>query len=230
MFDELLKIHLSYKERQLISSKDLEEQLLSKLLETWKGFVSRLPQAFEPAIAIPALEEFARLGFDRFNEYGEPLIADTEFRITTEFEEGMNSPGILWDRLTILNCKYLFTAPDSVHHKPALHKNLGNVMAELKSVMKALSHALPARNILLAKEATNRQHAIVPLGESLWALQMSNIAMWINQDLLYTVSAEDVDTQRLRDYITFFSKANRIRNTAIESIELFYSQQMQRKQ
>ena len=173
MFDELLKIHLSYKERQLISSKDLEEQLLSKLLETWKGFVSRLPQAFEPAIAIPALEEFARLGFDRFNEYGEPLIADTEFRITTEFEEGMNSPGILWDRLTILNCKYLFTAPDSVHHKPALHKNLGNVMAELKSVMKALSHALPARNILLAKEATNRQHAIVPLGESLWALQMS---------------------------------------------------------
>jgi hypothetical protein len=94
--------------------------------------------------------------------------------------------------------------------------------------MKALALAKPARNILLAKEATDRQREAVPLEESLWQLQMSNIAMWINQDLLYTVSAEDVEPQRLRDYITFFSRANRIRNTAIEHVEIYYSMKMQR--
>ncbi len=213
----------------MISSSQLEEQMLTRLFESWRVFVSELQVQFEPATAIPLLEKYAIDGFDQFKSFGEHLIQNCEFRKSSELELGMNSPGILWDRLTILNCKLLFTGPDSIHHKPSLHKNLGNVSIELKSVMQALNHSHPARNILLAKEATDRQKTIDPLETSLWSLQMSNIAMWINQDLLYTVSADDVDPQRLRDYIHFFSKANRIRNSAIENIELFYTQQLQRK-
>lgn len=213
----------------MIQSEKLEQQLLVQLRETWKVFVSSLPVNFQPAQAIPALEKFSAGEFSGFRKLSESDIDKTQFRATSELEEGMNSPGILWDRLTILNCKYLFTAQDSVHHKPALHTNLGNVIVELESVSKALAQAKPARNILLAKEATDRQSQAVPLEEALWQLQMSNIAMWINQDLLYTVSADDVEPQRLRDYITFFSKANRIRNTAIEQIEIYYSMKMIRK-
>ncbi|MFM8864424.1 MAG: hypothetical protein ACKOFG_05795 [Limnohabitans sp.] len=212
----------------LISSAQLEQALLSRLLETWKTFIDELPPSFDPASAITALEAFGQSGFETFRKEGAQLVAGASFPRHMESEEGMNSPGILWDRLTILNCKHLFTSPESVHHKPAVHRHLGNVRDELISVTKALARALPARNILLAKEATERQRDIAPLEASLWNLQMSNIAMWINQDLLYTVSADDVDAQRLRDYIVFFSKANRIRNTAIENIELFYSQKMQR--
>jgi hypothetical protein len=95
--------------------------------------------------------------------------------------------------------------------------------------MSALNKSLPAKHILLAKEATDRQQNIVSLENSLWSLQLANIAMWINQDLLYTVSTDDVDSQRLKDYIHFFSKANRIRNTAIENIELYYIHKLQRK-
>jgi len=212
----------------VISSNQLEEQMLTRLFDSWRVFVSQLQIDFEPAKAIPLLEKFAIDGFDKFKLFGEHLIQNCEFRKSSEFELGMNSPGILWDRLTILNCKLLFTGPDSIHHKPLLHKNLGNVSFELKSVMQALNNSHPARNILLAKEATDRQLTIDPLETSLWSLQMSNIAMWINQDLLYTASADDVDPQRLRDYIKFFSKANRIRNSAIENIELFYTRQLQR--
>lgn len=211
------------------SSSHLEKQLLSRLLESWKIFVNQLPANFEAASSIPALEEFGKSTFNEFKTFGGKLIKATEFRTTTDFEEGMNSPGILWDRLTILNCKLLFTAADSIHHKPELHRNLGNVFLEINSVSNALNRALPAKHILLAKEATARQSTITPLEESLWFLQKSNIAMWINQDLLYTVSADDVDPQRLRDYIHFFSMANRIRNTAIENIELFYLEQLQRE-
>lgn len=212
----------------MITSAELEEKLVSRLLGTWKAFVSDLEINYNPSMAISSLEEFSQIGFQEFKDYGKTLINNAKFRRTNDFEDGMNSPGILWDRLTILNCKCLFTARDSVHFKPNLHNNLGNVNDELISVTKALQKALPARNILLAKEATDRQHSITPLEDSLWALQMSNIAMWINQDLLYTVSADDVEPQRLRDYIQFFSKANRIRNTAIENIELFYTHEMQR--
>ena len=210
-------------------SSHLEQELLSGLLESWKPFVNELPVHFDATNAIPTLEEFGLAKFDVFKSYGEKLVNATEFRQSSDFEEGMNSPGILWDRLTILNCKLLFTASDSIHHKPELHRNLGNVLSEIKSVSNALNKSLPAKHILLAKEATTRQHNLTPLENSLWHLQQSNIAMWINQDLLYTVSAEDVQPQRLKDYISFFSVANRIRNTAIENIELFYIRQFQRK-
>jgi len=188
-----------------------------------------LPLNYEAASSIPSLENFSKDHFIDFKQYGGKLIQSTEFRYSTKFEDGMNSPGILWDRLTILNCKLLFTSPDSLHHKPSLHKNLGNVLLELTSVMKALNNSLPAKHILLAKESTNRQKTVVPLEDSLWSLQSSNIAMWINQDLLYTVSVDDVGPQRLRDYIHFFSKANRIRNIAIENIELFYIHKFERR-
>lgn len=214
----------------MVSSEHVEEKLLVKLRETWQVFVSRLSVHFEAAQAISALEKFSAEEIVNFQKYSENDIREALFKPSVELEEGMNSPGILWDRLTILNCKYLFTAQDSVHHKPELHKNLGNVIVELDSVKKALAQAKPARNILLAKEATHRQQDIVPLENSLWLLQMSNIAMWINQDLLYTVSADDVEPQRLRDYIVFFSKANRVRNTAIEQIEIYYSIKMKRKE
>lgn len=208
----------------MIYSGQLEELLLAKLRESWEVFVSELPINFDPANAITGLEEFSKFNVHDFKSYSEELVKNSKFECIKELEDGMNSPGILWDRLTILNCKYLFTAPESSHHKPHMHQNLGNVHLELKSVMKALNRALPARNILLAKEATERQHTITSLDESLWSLQSANIAMWINQDLLYTVSADDVEPERLRDYITFFSKANRIRNTAIENVEIFYTQ------
>jgi hypothetical protein len=216
-------------ELKLNSSSHLEQELLSRLLESWKPFVNELPVHFDAANAVPTLEAFGLAKFNDFKFYGEKLVNATEFRQSSDFEEGMNSPGILWDRLTILNCKLLFTAADSIHHKPELHRNLGNVLSEIESVSNALNKSLPAKHILLAKEATTRQYNLTPLENSLWHLQQSNIAMWINQDLLYTVSAEDVQPQRLKDYISFFSVANRIRNTAIENIELFYIRQFQRK-
>jgi hypothetical protein len=212
----------------LNSSSHLEQQLLSRLLDSWKPFVNQLPVHFDAASSIPLLEDFGTSKFSDFQTYGQILIRSTDFRKSNDFEEGMNSPGILWDRLTILNCKLLFTAADSIHHKPELHRNLGNVILEIKSVSNALNKSLPAKHILLAKEATARQKTLTPLENSLWLLQQSNIAMWINQDLLYTVSADDVQPQRLRDYIRFFSIANRIRNTAIESIEHFYIKQFSR--
>ena len=138
-------------ELKLNSPPHFEQQLLSRLLESWKLFVNQLPVQFDAASSIPLLEDFGTSKFSDFKIYGEILLKNTEFRKSSEFEEGMNSPGILWDRLTILNCKLLFTAADSIHHKPELHLNLGNVLSEIKSVSNALSKSLTAKHIIFAK-------------------------------------------------------------------------------
>ena len=216
-------------EFKLKCSNRCEQHLLARLLKTWKTFVNELPINFDAENSIEQLKEFGCYHFDQFKIFGSNLIKQTEFQKASRLEDGMNSPGILWDRLTILNCKLLFTSPESIHHKPELHRNLGDVNLELQSVLSALAESRPARSILLAKEATSRQSTILPLENSLWDLQQSNIAMWINQDLLYTVNVDDVDPKRLRNYIKFFSVSNRIRNISIENIEIYYSTIMQRR-
>ena len=88
-------------ELKLNSSSNFEQQILSRLLESWKLFVNQLPVHFDAASSIPFLEDFGTSKFSDFKAYAEILFKSTDFRKSTEFEEGMNSPGILWDRLTI---------------------------------------------------------------------------------------------------------------------------------
>jgi len=81
-------------ELKLNSSSHFEQELLSRLLESWKPFVNELPVHFEAANAIPTLEEFGLSKFNDFKSFGEKLVIATEFRRSSDFEEGMNSPGI----------------------------------------------------------------------------------------------------------------------------------------
>jgi len=201
-----------------------EAALLEKLCLMWNPFTAKLPVKYDVAYALDALKEYSESHTPDFLKYATGLGSNVHFSPIMDKESGMNSPGILWDRLTILNCKLFFTSPDSPHFNPKLHNKKGDVRSELSSVLTALHDAKPPKHVLLAKEATERQSVAPEIGTSLWELQSSNLAMWINQDLLYTVNVDEVDSKRLRDYIKFFSEANRIRNTAIEHIELFYSQ------
>ena len=208
---------------------EMEHTLSRELVSQWAAFVIKLPKDFDVANAIEKLEQYQRKGIKEFKLFSENILAKANLEQSLEQEDGMNSPGILWDRITILHCKKFFTAPDSPHFKPQLHSNITTTDAELESVMRALNQSNPARNILLAKEATERQKETPELAVALWNLQSSNLAMWINQDLLYTVNIKDVKSSRLREYIKFFSVANKIRNTAIEQLEIIYHNKMSQR-
>ena len=206
-----------------------EFKLLEKLNVTWNMFTKELPLDYDVEVALKKLYDFDKKYTKDFLIYSDEVMSASRFIPDSEQEYGMNSPGILWDRLTILNCKFFFTDPISPHFKPNIHTKKTDVRIELKSVLNALHLAKPAKNILLAKEATVRQKNVNSIGKSLWELQSSNLAMWINQDLLYTVNVDDVGPKRLKDYIKFFSFANRVRNTAIEKIEIYYSTKILKK-
>ena len=207
--------------------QDFENQLADLLLSQWQQFATSLPVGYEIEDALRDADRFDEKAGAAFIARTTDLLTNAAFGSTGGPELGMNSPGILWDRLTILHCKSIFTGPQSPHRRTKDHSHLGDVTVEISDVLKALHEAKPAKNVLLAKEATQRQSAPPSLGQALWDLQVSNVAMWINQDLLYTVDVNRVNEKRLRNYIKFFSVANRRRNTAIEHVELVYQGNLQ---
>jgi hypothetical protein len=207
--------------------QDFENQLADLLLSQWQQFAASLPVGYEIEDALRDADRFDEEARATFIARTTDLLTNAAFGSASGPELGMNSPGILWDRLTILHCKAIFTGPQSPHRRTNDHSHLGDVTAEISDVLKVLHEAQPAKNVLLAKESTQRQSASPSLGQALWDLQVSNVAMWINQDLLYTVDVNMVSEKRLRDYIKFFSVANRRRNTAIEHVELTYKENMQ---
>jgi len=209
-----------------MNRKDFEKELLSKLSCMWINFTESLPSNFNVENALDLLVAYRDQNASIFINFVSKIMYNTNLISVLEKEDGMNSPGILWDRLTILNCKLFFTSPNSRHFNIKLHNYNTDVNLELSSVLNALHLAKPAKHILLAKEATERQNYTSDLGFLLWQLQYSNLAMWINQDLLYTVNVECVDELRLRNYIKFFSEANKLRNVSIEKIEIFYEKNL----
>jgi hypothetical protein len=144
------------------------------------------------------------------------LLSDEIFDLGKEakFENGMNTPGILFDRLTILACKRVLASSSTFESD--------QTDSQIHFICKALSQAGFARSPILAKEATPRiANSLDDAAESLFRLIGSNLLMWINQDLLYTKDVMSASEFRLRNYIAFFGKANRCRNLAIESLDIW---------
>ena len=149
----------------------------------------------------------------RLREGIEPLDAiEFQAELSEQKEYGMNSPGILMDRMTILICKYCMSVSDAAR---------GRAKNQLDDLQLALAQCKPARSIVLEKEATERQTENFEPEIEIVRLQFANIGMWLNQDLLYTDDVMRVSELRLRGYIVDFGILNRLRNIAIERIDRF---------
>lgn len=202
---------------------EVEDAACAWLTESTLLFSKELDLKYEPEAAISLLENFPWPSTQQL------FVIDTQFAKLklslgeTDPELGMNTPGILWDRLTILACKLAFASSESIHCT-ALDPNSGLVTREqIRDILITIHSAKRAKTSLLAKEQTSRVKSASTLMTALKALMWSNIGMWINQDLLYTKEVTLVPEKRLRDYIKFFGIYNRKRNVAIEEIDLLYS-------
>lgn len=135
--------------------------------------------------------------------------------ITVEkYEKGMNTPGLLLDRLSILVCKnYL-----SLNASPSLTADQCN------NIVETLTSSLPSPYTLLEKEQVQRDAKSQPfqLNSTLFDLHFANIGMWINQDLLYTTDPSVVSHKRLINYLDFFGYANSRRNKSIAKLDRYF--------
>ena len=186
-------------------------------------FSSDLQIGFNISTAIEVLEGY-------FDNFSDPKTAELDRNFAAQcwsfrflgFEYGMNTPGILWDRLTILTCKLVFASSQSRHSTSRPGALTEEVMAQQSGVLQVLHTSMPAKTALLAKEQTARVIEAQSLANSLLKLLHANLGMWINQDLLYTTDVSVVSYSRLKEYIRFFGHYNRQRNSAIEEVDLLY--------
>ena len=132
---------------------------------------------------------------------------------------GMNSVGILADRLTILICKEWY-----VRHRYRDTARAEAIRAEhIADVVACLARAHPGHAALLAKVSPiGVDGACEDFVDAYYDLLGANVLMWETQELLYTRDMEAVPADELRDYIRFFSSANMLRNRRISECERLY--------
>ena len=132
---------------------------------------------------------------------------------------GMNTPGLLIDRMSILICK-AFLSVD------AEKKRTDEQIADIGT---ALQESSLSKHYLLEKEQVSSGDRVdddeKSLAEVIIDLHFSNIAMWVNQDLLYTSAPESASCDRLREYLIFFKRSNELRNQSIAQIDRIVTKQ-----
>jgi hypothetical protein len=132
---------------------------------------------------------------------------------------GMNTIGILADRLTILVCKEWY-----LRHRERRPLDADVIGREQTTdIVTALSLVRPGRARLLEKVGAPPADATAcDFEDAYFGLLAANILMWETQEMLYTGDMASVPATELRDYISFFSQANIMRNAFIIQCESLY--------
>jgi len=129
-------------------------------------------------------------------------------------ELGMNTPGLLMDRLSILHCKYYLSVSASQVVTGQQIRNIENSLLDSGYPETALLEKEQVKSASITRE----EQEILKM-DLFMALHYSNIAMWINQDLLYTAMPEKASHERLISYLAFFKRSNATRNKTIVAID-----------
>ena len=128
---------------------------------------------------------------------------------------GMNTVGLLLDRLVILSLKINLLYNSK--------KNTEFVYLEIENIIKALSQAGTIKN-LDYKKITKYKFSSKSKNfrESFFELLYTNFLLWESQEVLYNRNILKIDQKELKEYIKFFSELNIKRNILITKIENYY--------
>ncbi len=192
------------------------------LAEYSRDLMNRLPisDRIEPIAETferlkPVLDDWKPAELKRLRQLNRPIPQ----RIPDHGPAGMNTIGILADRLTILICKEWYLRHRQ--KRPAEADDIHRV--QILDIAASLSLANPGHAKLLEKVSTIRIDAPASsFEEAYYGLLVANILMWETQEMLYTRDMKTVPADELRSYIQFFSQANMLRNAYIEHSESLY--------
>ena len=134
---------------------------------------------------------------------------------------GMNTVGILTDRLTILAMKIWCLRRK--HGKAEVAQ--GILDTEVRDVIAAIQQARPGNSTVLQKitELETDIHN-ADWAESYYGLMTSNLFMWEAQEAMYINNMADFDSDGVRAFLKWCSYGNLRRNRYITSCEVLYWQ------
>jgi hypothetical protein len=140
------------------------------------------------------------------------------FKIISETSVvGMNTVGLLLDRLTILSLKI------NLLNKKKNFKTTDKVKIEIRNIILALASAGSIKNLDYQKITKHKfKSNSKNFRECFFELLYTNLLLWESQETLYNKNILKIKTQEIKDYIKFFSELNIKRNILITKIENYY--------
>jgi hypothetical protein len=120
---------------------------------------------------------------------------------------GLNTIGMLVDRLSILVVKLHFSKSDG---------QIEATNVQIRDIESAIAASCPGSSSAFNK-VTTIQAVGLPEDFSGSAMRLAgtNLLLWMAQDVLYLRGPNELPDQELRDYITFFAEQNVLRNRLI---------------
>lgn len=133
---------------------------------------------------------------------------------------GLNTVGMLADRFTILLirewCLRNKENADAAKAE-ALHQT------QTMEIMQALAEAVPGHSSMNSKITKLEQKAsAADWEEAFLGLLCTNLVLWESQEILYLKNIAELPAEELRDYISWFSRGNILRNEYIQLCEQKY--------
>lgn len=129
-----------------------------------------------------------------------------------KIEIGMNSPGILLDRITILTIKKGMLTD---------HSAAGDVDEAIIDMLAVFETCGYAKRHLLKKQS-GIELELDGFGHTLLHLLASNLRMWLSQEIFYLgVSPEDLG-YTVNDFVELWGFENQFRNACIDRIEISF--------
>jgi hypothetical protein len=178
--------------------------------------IARRPQSIHEVMARlqPALDEAMAASVEELRALNRPSPPLSE-----PAGAGMNTVGLLADRLTILcikawNVRHKQNAPEEA--SVLFQRHVGQVVD-------SMACCVPGEKDLL-KKVTHLTSKLVPVDweDSYYGLLASNVLLWEAQEILYLKDLDTVECDELRHYIKWFSYGNIDRNTCISACEEHY--------
>lgn len=150
-----------------------------------------------------------------------PLASDTtrEARRGRSGAAGLNTVGLLSDRLTILLIKLWYMT--NIYEDPEGGADLR--ARNIAEIIAALGTAGPGYASMNTKVTTHTiEGDAASWEEAFYGLLMINLLLWESQEVLYRADITSLPETELRGYLRFFSRGNLTRNRYIELCEHHY--------
>jgi hypothetical protein len=182
--------------------------------------IERTPQPLDYALGKlrTATNEIMHEQIINFKKLNRPIVEVNS--PAPELGIGMNSVGMLTDRLTILLIKEW-----CLRNKPNSDADKADRLYSTQTldVVEAMVNAKRSNSAMNAKITNIKADTRATCWEeAYYGLLITNLLMWESQEVLYIKDIAQLPYDELKDYIKWFSFSNIIRNEFIQHCEEFY--------
>jgi hypothetical protein len=132
---------------------------------------------------------------------------------------GMNTTGMLLDRLSILAMKHW----NLEHRAGSPEKAQQLVAGQVAEIIEALEQARPGQSSINNKMTVRTVETQADrFADAYYGLASTNMLLWEAQEILYNHDIMALPAEELRAYIEFFSRGNIERNVYIQASDTTY--------